>query len=305
VNAPAPASAPARPAPRLLVVLGFAVIYVVWGSTYLGIRWAVTTIPPFVMGGTRFLLAGLLLHLFLRLRGRPAPDARQWRDGAIVGLLLLLGGNGLVNWAEQFVPSGLTALIIGSTPLAFVLLEWMLPPRRRPTAATALGLVLGTAGIALLSLQGEATGAVQGWATVALLVACVSWAAGSLYAKRVTPTGDTWMAASLQLMVGGGAQLAVATARGEWTTWQPAAVTLRSGLAWAYLVTIGSLVAFSTYLWLLRVSTPSRVSTYAYVNPVIAVLLGWALAGEAVTPRTLIGAAIVVAAVALLTRPKP
>jgi len=298
------APATARPPAPLLVALGFATIYLVWGSTYLGIRWAVATIPPFVMGGTRFLLAGVVLHLFLRIRGAPAPTRTQVRDGIIVGALLLLGGNGLVNWAEQFLPSGLTALVIGTTPLAFVGLEWLLPPRRPPTALTLAGLVLGTVGIALLSLQGGVDGAIHWGALVAILVACVTWAGGSLYSKQAGHGTNPFLAASLQMIAGGALQLLTATGTGEWARFHPAAVTLQSALAWAYLVCIGSLVAFSTYIWLLRASTPARVSTYAYVNPVIAVFLGWALAGEAVTSRTVVAAAVIVAAVVIITRQK-
>ena len=293
----------ARPPARALIVLGFATIYIVWGSTYLGIRWAVETIPPFLMGGSRFLVGGALLHLYLRVRGRPAPTWVEMREGLIVGALLLLGGNGLVNWAEQYLPSGITALIIGCTPVIFVLLEWLLPPHRRPGVGTACGLVLGTGGIALLQWPGaEQGGGFRLGALVAILVASVSWALGSLYSKRSRRGGDPFMAASVQMMAGGGMQLLVGTAGGEWARFALEAVTLRSALAWAYLVVAGSLIAFGTYIWLLRASTPARVATYAYVNPVIAVLLGWALAGEAVTWPMLGAAAVIVTAVVLITR---
>ena len=292
-----------RPPARALVVLGFATIYIVWGSTYLGIRWAVETIPPFLMGGSRFLVGGALLHLYLRVRGRPAPTWVEVREGLIVGALLLLGGNGLVNWAEQYLPSGITALIIGCTPVIFVLLEWLLPPHRRPGVGTACGLVLGTGGIALLQWPGaEQGGGFRLGALVAILVASVSWALGSLYSKRSRRGGDPFMAASVQMMAGGGMQLLVGMAGGEWASFALEAVTLRSALAWAYLVVAGSLIAFGTYIWLLRASTPAKVATYAYVNPVIAVLLGWALAGEAVTWPMLGAAAVIVTAVMLITR---
>lgn len=290
-----------RPPSRAAVVLGFATIYVVWGSTYLGIRFAVETIPPFLMGGSRFLVGGLLLHAFLRLRGAAAPDRAQLREAAVIGALLLLGGNGLVNWAEQFLPSGLTALMVGATPLVFAVLEWVLPPRRRPGAAAFLGIALGTAGVAWLQVDGDWSGAFPLGAMVALAVASVSWALGSLRSKRNHGGGDPFMAASLQMMAGGGLQLVVGTGLGEWARFEPAAVSLRSGLAWLYLVVVGSLLAFGTYIWLLRASTPAKVATYAYVNPVIAVFLGWALAGEAVTASMLVAAAIIVASVVIIT----
>jgi drug/metabolite transporter (DMT)-like permease len=300
---PDTAGSNARPPSRALVVLGFATIYIVWGSTYLGIRWAVETIPPFLMGGSRFLVGGALLHLYLRARGRPAPTWVEVREGLIVGALLLLGGNGLVNWAEQYLPSGFTALIIGCTPVVFVLLEWLLPPHRRPGVGTACGLVLGTGGIALLQWPGtEQSGGLRLGALVAILVASVSWGLGSLYSKRSRRGGDPFMAASVQMMAGGVLQLLIGTAGGEWSRFALEAVTLRSVLAWAYLVVAGSLIAFGTYIWLLRASTPARVATYAYVNPVIAVLLGWALAGEVVTWPMLGAAAAIVTAVVLITR---
>jgi drug/metabolite transporter (DMT)-like permease len=302
-NAPNDDAANSRPPARTLVVLGFATIYIVWGSTYLGIRWAVETIPPFLMGGSRFLVGGLLLHLFLRVRGRPAPTWVEVREGMIVGALLLLGGNGLVNWSEQYLPSGLTALIIGCTPLIFVLLEWLLPPHRRPGVGTACGLALGTGGIALLQWPGAGeNGGFRLGALVAILVASVSWGLGSLYSKRSRRGDDPFMAASVQMMAGGVMQLLTGTAAGEWSRFVLEAVTLRSVLAWVYLVVAGSLLAFGTYIWLLRASTPARVATYAYVNPVIAVLLGWALADEAVTLPMLGAAAVIVTAVVLITR---
>jgi drug/metabolite transporter (DMT)-like permease len=288
---------------RTLVALGFATIYVVWGSTYLGIRLAVETIPPFLMGGSRFLVGGLVLHLILRLRGAAAPRWSEVREAGIVGALLLLGGNGLVNWAEQALPSGLTALLVGATPVIFALLEWLLPPHRRPGRATTAGLVLGTAGIALLQAPGAGwTGAFPLWSMLALLVAAFSWALGSLRSKHNHGGGDPFMAASLQMIVGGVLQLVVGTALGEWARFDPAAVTLRSGAAWVYLIVAGSLVAFGTYIWLLRVSTPAKVATYAYVNPVIAVFLGWAVAGEAVTAPMLAAAVVIVSAVVIITR---
>lgn len=297
-----PASQPAPPRPAL-VVLGFAVIYIVWGSTYLGIRWAVESIPPFVMGGARFVVAGVMLHAFLRLRGAAAPTWAQVRDGAVAGVLLLLGGNGLVNWAEQYVPSGVTALVVGATPLWFVFFDWVLPPRHRPSALTLAGLALGTTGVALLGLRGgEHGGSLHLGGVLAILSAGACWALGSLLSKKAKSGADPFMASSLQMIAGGIAQLLAATATGEWAHFAPSAITLRSGLAWSYLVLIGSLVGFSTYVWLLRVSTSARVSTYAYVNPVIAVLLGWLLAHEALTARTLGAAAVVVAAVVIITR---
>ncbi len=301
-NMPEKLAGKLRPPSPAAVALGFATIYVVWGSTYLGIRFAVETIPPFLMGGSRFLAGGLLLHLFLRLRGAAAPSRAQVREAVVIGALLLLGGNGLVSWAEQFLPSGLTALMVGATPLVFAALEWVLPPHRRPGRMGLVGIALGTAGVAWLQAGGAWAGAFPWGAMAALAVASVSWAAGSLRSKRNHGGGDPFMAASLQMLFGGLLQLGVGAGLGEWTRFEPAAVSLRSGLAWLYLVLVGSLIAFGTYIWLLRASTPAKVATYAYVNPVIAVFLGWACAGEAVTASMLAAAAIIVASVVLITR---
>lgn len=285
------------------VVLGFAVIYIVWGSTYLAIRWGVETIPPFLMGGARFVVAGVLLHAFLRVYGAAAPTWRQVRDNALVGVLLLLGGNGLVCWGEQYVTSGITALVVGTTPLWFVIFDWMLPPRNRPTVWTIVGLALGMGGVVLLGQHGGEDGRpLHLGGTLAILAACMSWGLGSLISKKSKSGADPFMASSLQMIAGGLSQFVVATVLGEWGKLNFAAISLRSGLSWVYLVVIGSLVAFSTYVWLLRVSTPARVSTYAYVNPVIAVLLGWWLAHETLTVRTLGAAAVVVLAVVIITR---
>jgi drug/metabolite transporter (DMT)-like permease len=302
----APRPPDSEPAPAMLVVLGFAVIYIVWGSTYLAIRWSVETLPPFLMGGARFLLAGCLLHLWLRLRGAPVPTWPQVRDAAASGILLLLLGNGLVNWAEQHVTSGVTALLVGTTPIWFLVLNAVIPPRERPDRLTLVGVALGTIGVALLGRHGgDGGGAVHVGGLLAILVASASWAAGSLLSRKVRSGADPFMASSLQMLAGGAAQLVLAAALGEWSAFDPAAVTPRSLLSWTYLVFIGSLVAFSTYVWLLRASTPARVSTYAYVNPVIAVLLGWLLAGETLTARTLVAAGVILAAVVVITRRRP
>jgi drug/metabolite transporter (DMT)-like permease len=223
----------------------------------------------------------------------------------LVGGLLLLGGNGLVNWAEQLLPSGFTALMVGATPIVFALLEWFLPPHRRPGRLTLAGLALGTTGVALLQAPGAGwTGVFPLGAMLALAVASVSWALGSLRSKHNHGGSDPFMAASLQMIAGGALQLVVGLALGEWSRFDPAAVTARSAFAWGYLVVVGSLIAFGTYIWLLRASTPAKVATYAYVNPVIAVLLGWAIADEAVTWPMLLAAAVIVGGVVLITRQK-
>ncbi len=300
VNPPAPA--PSRSA----LLLAFAAIYLIWGSTYLGIRVAVETMPPFLMAGVRFTLAGLLLLGFLRLRGAPWPTLRQWRINAIIGTFLLLGGNGLVVWAEQVIPSGVTALLIGVSPLFIVLTEWMWPGGIRPTVVTMGALALGFAGVTWLAAPWEnsAQGGISLTGLAAILVACVSWAIGSIYSRHAKHDADAFVASALQMLGGGGSLLLAALVLGDFTRFNAAAVTLNSWVAFVYLVTMGSLVGFSTFVWLMKHSTPARVATYAYVNPVVAVFLGWLLLGEPIGPRTLVASAIIVAAVAIITTQK-
>jgi drug/metabolite transporter (DMT)-like permease len=298
----AAASAPARSA----LIVAFAAIYLIWGSTYLGMRVAVETMPPFAMAGLRFLLAGSVLFAFLRLRGAPWPTARQWRVNTIAGTLLLLGGNGLVAWAEQSVPSGVTALLIGVQPLFFVLAEWAWPGGLRPTAATALALLLGFAGVACLAAPWDAGpgGGLDPAGVGAILAACGFWAVGSIYSRHAQRGAEPFFAAAQQ-MLGGGVALALAAGlHGDWTGFDFGAVSFRSWGAFFYLVMFGSLIGFSTFVWLMKHSTPARVSTYAYVNPIIAVFLGWLLLREPVTPRTLLAAAVIVVAVVIITTRK-
>ena len=289
--------------PRVEIALAFAAVYVLWGSTYLAIRIGVETIPPFLMAGLRHLTAGVLLYAWMRLRGTPRPEARHWRSAAIVGGLLLLGGNGLVTWAEQRVPSGLAALIVASVPLWMTAIDSVLR-RERPHGVVLAGLAMGLGGIGFLAAPGRFAGGghVDPLGAVALLCAALFWAMGSLVSRRVALPSATFLATAMEMMAGGVILLAVAGATGEVGAASFSAVSARSLLALGYLVVAGSLVGFSAYIFLLGATTPARVSTYAYVNPIVAVSLGWLLAGESVTPRTLVAAAVIVAAVALIIR---
>jgi len=293
-------------APRGLVVAAFAAIYLIWGSTYLGIRFAVETIPPFLLGGTRFLLAGGALYAWLRLKGVPNPSGYHWRNAAVVGGLLLGVGNGGVNWAEQKVPSSLTALLIAITPLWFVMLDWLRPGGPRPSPQTMLGIVVGFAGMALLVGGPDVLreNAIPLPGVAALMIASIAWASGSLYARYTPKPDSSLMAGALQMLAGGAALLTVGLPSGEIAKFHWAAISNRSAWAFVYLTVVGSLVGFTAFSWLLKVSTPARVSTYAYVNPVIAVFLGWAIGGESLTPRTLWAAAVIVLGVAIITARK-
>jgi drug/metabolite transporter (DMT)-like permease len=290
-------------APRGLVLAAFAAVYLIWGSTYLGIRFAVETLPPFLMGGARFLISGLILYTWLRATGTPTPSKINWRRAAIAAALLLGIGNGGVNWAEQKVPSGLTALIIAGTPVWFALFDWLRPGGVRPTLQTTLGIVVGFAGVMLLvgsrsAWQGTA---VDFTGVAALLLASMAWASGSLYTKYAEKPESPMMTAAQQMIAGGTILSLAGLLLGEVSAFEWSKVSARSLTAFAYLTFVGSLVGFSAYAWLLKATTPARASTYAYVNPVIAVFLGWAIGGETLTGRMLLAAGIIVLGVIIIT----
>ncbi|HEX5869132.1 MAG TPA: drug/metabolite exporter YedA [Longimicrobium sp.] len=295
----------ARPS-GALVLAAFAAVYVVWGSTYLAIRIAIETLPPLLMAGARFLLAGTLLYAIMRLRGEPAPERRHWKSTAIVGLLLLLFGNGAVVMAERTVPSGVAALLVAMVPMWMVLLEWLRRDGNRPTRRTIIGLVIGFAGMVLLVGPSGFVGGdrVDPFGAGLVVMGSLAWAAGSIYSRGAALPRSALLATGMEMAWGGVWLVLAGTVLGEWGTVDPSAFTTRSILAFLYLVVFGSLVGFTAYIWLLGVSTPARVSTYAYVNPVVAVLLGWALLNEPLNARILGAAAIIVAAVAVITMGK-
>ncbi|HEY7342620.1 MAG TPA: drug/metabolite exporter YedA [Ktedonobacterales bacterium] len=291
-----------RTSPRTQIILAFTAVYIFWGSTYLAIRFAVATMPPFLMAGIRFLIAGAILYFWMRLRGGERPKLIHWRSALVVGGLLLLGGNGLVSWSEQQVPSGLAALLVAAVPLWMVLFDWLRPGGVRPAGLTIVGLVIGFAGVILLASQAESSSdGPQLIGILALLVATISWAIGSLYARSAPFPGTQLLGTGMEMLGGGALLIVIATATGEWGQVHLDAISLKSALALAFLIIFGSLVAFSAYVWLLHHVSAARVSTYAYVNPVVAVFLGWAFASEAVTWVTIASAAIIIAAVALIS----
>lgn len=289
---------------RFAVLAAFAIVYVVWGSTYLAIRFAIETLPSFLMAGARFTIAGAVLYAWSRFLGGAAPPtAAQWRATAVVGVLLLTAGNGLVVWAEHRVPSGVAALLVGGVPCFMVLFEWLRRGGTRPGPRVVAGLLLGLAGLLWLvgpeAVMGGGRADVLGAA--ALVVASASWAAGSIFSRQAPMPPAPFLSTAMQMLTGGAALLAIGMLSGEPWAFDPAAVSARSLFGWLYLIVFGSIVGFSAYVWLLRASTPAAVSTYAYVNPVVAVLLGWLLAGEELTVRMLVAAAVIVSGVALIT----
>ena len=297
-----PTPTPKRGAP---IWLGMLVLYVVWGSTYLGIAVAVDTIPPFVMAAARFLLAGaILLAWSIAREGRSfiLPSRREWRDSAIVGALLLGGGNGLVAYGELTLPSGIAALLVGLMPVWVAILGGIFLGDRLPRLAV-IGIAIGFAGVAILvgpSAFGG-SGAFDLLGLAACLLAPIAWAAGSLFAsRRATLPGRPLVATGLQMVLGGLVLALMATATGEVATFDAAAVTRDSLLAFAYLTVIGSILAFTVYGWMLRVAPLPLVATYAYVNPVVAVILGAIVLGEPIDARTVVAGAVIVFAVALI-----
>jgi drug/metabolite transporter (DMT)-like permease len=273
----------------------FLAIYLIWGSTYLGIRYAVETLPPLLMMGLRHVVAGGLLYAWVRMRGGPAPERRLWVPAAIAAVFCFLGGHGLLAWAEQRVSSGLAALLLATEPLIMVVLA-RLAGQERLSLRTLIALALGLAGIALLFDTGAKQSGVL--ASAAVLLSSVAWSVGAIYARSYTRSSASLFAA-MQMLMGGVLLLVVGAVAGQ--RLHLATVSSRSWAALLYLIIFGSILAFGAYTWLMRVSTAAKVSTHAYVNPVVAVFLGWALAREPVTPVMLLGMAIVVVSVVLVT----
>lgn len=292
-------------APAARVALAFAAIYLLWGSTYLAIRIAVAEVPPLLMAAARMLAAGGVLYLVARRTGAPAPTEREWRGAALGGGLLFLLGNGSLAWAEQRVPSALAALVMALIPLFAVLLEAAGGEGPRPGGRVALGLGLGLGGVGVLAAGSPAHGpGLDRVAALVLLVGALAWAVGSTpRIGRLLPRSRL-MGAAAQMLTGGALLLVAGIGAGEGARFALGGLSARALLAVGYLVVFGSLVGFTAYNWLLGVVPASRVATYAFVNPLVAVLLGWSLGGETIGPREVVAAAAVLAAVALIvTRP--
>jgi drug/metabolite transporter (DMT)-like permease len=280
-------------------------IYIAWGSTYLAIRFAVETIPPFLMASARVLTAGTALYIWRRLRGDPAPRKVEWRSAIVIGLCLLLVGNGGVVWAEQRVVSSVAALLIASTPLWMALLDALRPGGQKPSLQTVLGIIIGFCGMALLIDPTHAAGGKGGvdlLGAVVLLGAALSWSAGSLYSRKATLPVSPLLGTSMEMLIGGIALLLLSFLTGELSRAEWAAISRTSLFGLGYLIVIGSWIGFSAYTWLLRVAPTPLVSTYAYVNPVVAVVLGYFIAAEPLTARSLLATAIIVGAVILTIR---
>ena len=288
------------------VAVALAAVYLVWGSTYFGIRIAVESIPPLLMAGSRFLLAGTLMVAFARWRLRAAwPTRRQWRDAFIVGGCLLAAGNGGVTLAECYIPSGLTATLVTTVPMYLLLFGWLVGMSPRPGVLTCFALALGIVGVCFLVHPGaggdRSLPTTQLYTGSAIILgACVVWATGSLYSRRADKPASAILGIGTQMLAGGALVLPLSWLRGEWTHFHPGNVSSHSLWAFVYLTSVGSLVGYSAYVWLLGAASPVLVGTYAFVNPGVAVLLGWAFGGERVDAAMLLGMGIILIAVALI-----
>lgn len=291
----------------IILIAAFAAVYIFWGSTYLAIKYAIETLPPFLMAGARFVFAGSVLLIWARFSADyEKPKAAHWKTSLIVGTLLLLGGNGAVVFAEHYISSSLAALLVATEPFWIVLLSWLWLKRGRPNLKVALGLAIGFFGVWLL-VNGQTTknaadsGSMQFFGSIAVMIAAISWAAGSIYGLRAPVPKSSLQTAGMQMFSGGSVLLIVSLVSGEWSRFSIAEVSTNSWIGLIYLVIFGSLIGFTAYSWLLKNAQPSIVATYAYVNPVIAVLLGWLIAGESFTGQMLIGAGVIVGSVVLIT----
>jgi drug/metabolite transporter (DMT)-like permease len=300
-----PTTPPSQVAPRpVLLIVTFAAVYLVWGSTYLAVKYAIATLPPLLMAGSRFLLAGLVMSAIGRASADyEPPTSAQWRTSFVVGALLLVGGNGGVVLAERYIPSSLAALLVAVEPFWIVLLSWLWLRQPRPSGKVLLGLLLGFGGVYLLVGQQLGAGSGAGRAQLLGAAAVFSWAAGSVYGLRAPTPRSAVLAAGMQMLAGGALLLLLGTLTGEWQGFRLGQVSRASWLGFGYLVVFGSLVAFTAYSWLMKNAPAARVATYAYVNPVVAVLLGWVILGESLTAQMLAGAVVIIGSVVLITTP--
>jgi drug/metabolite transporter (DMT)-like permease len=285
-------------------------VYLVWGSTYLAIRLAIESLPTFSMAGVRYLIAGALLYGWGRLRGGKRPEAKSLLPIAVIGALLLVGGNGLVVWAEHYIPSGIAALLIATEPFWIAVLVPMVTGGRRPGMRTYAGIAIGLTGVFVLvggvgGMGGTSGGGIDIAGALAVVLASFFWALGSLYSTRAKLPDSPWISTGSQMLAGGAMLLLLGGGTGEWASFDPSQVTASALWAFAYLVVFGSIVAFTAYAYLLRNARPTVVSTYAFVNPIVAVLLGWWIVDEPVSGRVVVAGALILAALAAILYDEP
>lgn len=290
-----------------LLILAFAAVYLIWGTTYLAMRIGVHSIPPFMMASARFLIAGSILYLVLRLRGLPHPTRSQWKSALIVGSLLFLGGNGLVTWAEQEIPSGVAALVIATMPMWMTLFDWLFFGGRKPSIKVAVGVTMGIAGIILLigpAQLFQGTTELNLFYMLGLIFAPIFWSIGSLYCRQADLPQNVFMTNASQMLCGGGVLAGVSLFFGEPFGFRFSQVTSEAWLSILYLTMFGSMIALTAYAWLLKNASATKVATYSYVNPIIAVFLGWSILSEKITWQTGLAVMVIIAGVILIVTDK-
>jgi len=287
-------------------LLAFAIIYFVWGSTYLAIRVGVREFPPFLLAALRFLLAGAALYGWTIARGERSPSRRQWMEISVLAILFFVLDYGLLFWAERRVPSGIAAVLMASIPMFIALSEITLLRTQRLTIRLALALSAGIAGVAVLASPSLDLGGapIDGMGATALLIASISWALGTALTRKLSLPSSHVMSSGSQMLAGGALLALTSAALGEFRSFHPSRISLEAWLSLGYLVVAGSIVAFTAYVWLIRHESPTKVSTYAYVNPVVAVLLGYFLGGETLGRRTILGTGLILVSVVVITTAK-
>jgi drug/metabolite transporter (DMT)-like permease len=289
--------------PRWKVLLAFAIIYLVWGSTFLAIRIGVKEVPPFLFAGMRFLVAGAFLFAWMRARGTPSPSGREWASAAAISVLVFIFDYGMLFWAEKRVPSGLAAVMLAMIPAFMAIAEIVFLKTQRLTARLGIALLIGVAGVAVLVSRAVGFGdaPVDSLGACALMVGAVSWAVGSALTRKLPLPAEKAMSSGTQMLTGGVFLMLTAALLGELRGFQWREVSLRAWLCLAYLIIAGSIIAYTAYIWLIHHESPTKVGTYAYVNPVVAVAIGYFLGGEAVGPRTVLGTLLVLVSVLVIT----
>lgn len=289
---------------KKLIFIPLLMVYIFWGGTYLGMRFGVETIPPFIMAGVRFVIAGGILYAYARLTGAKRPKMIHWLNTGIIGAMLLLVANGIISWAEQTVPSGIAALLVATVPLWMIVLGLIGKDKKKPALGVIIGIFLGLCGMGVLvlnSIGNVNAGSISLFGIIALIIAALSWSAGSLYSRKAKLPESTLLSSAMQNIAGGVLLLIVSLILGEWQGFDISSVSSNSVIGVVYLIVFGSIVGYNSYIWLLKNAEPALVSTYAFVNPIVAVFVGWAIAREQLTSNSIIALIIIITSIVIIT----